>query len=203
MKYDIRECLLAMFGSKTAKALIEKLGVENLSSINASVLMECGVAEKKAQQYEKMLALPSLLAEESYRRGIKVDAAERVFQKFSSYFAGIGVEEIWFVALDTKLRVVSEFLVSRGTVDSCVVDIAATMRMILRANQPNCIMVHNHPSGDCAPSRADDEVTARIREATKLLGVNLLDHVIVGKSYYSYAASGAIDTPPMPTMSRW
>ena len=50
----------------------------------------------------------------------------------------------------------------------------------------NIVLVHNHPSGDVKPSKGDDNVTKVMKQAADLLGINMLDHVIVGNSFYSY-----------------
>jgi DNA repair protein RadC len=67
-----------------------------------------------------------------------------------------------------------------GTVNTSLVRAAEVFRPAIRENAPNIIMVHNHPSGDPAPSQQDIEITRQLYEAGRMLNVALLDHVIIG-----------------------
>ena len=83
--------------------------------------------------------------------------------------------------------------VSRGTVNATMVDPAAVVRPAVLIGACAIACVHNHPSGDPAPSPEDVAVTRRVREAAELFGLSLLDHVVVGAEgrFYSFRDSGA------------
>lgn len=84
------------------------------------------------------------------------------------------------LTLDTKKQITGIFEVSRGTLNSSIVHPRDIFKRALLQNAANIIMVHNHPSGDPMPSKDDIEVTRRIEEAGKLLGIQLIDHIIIG-----------------------
>jgi DNA repair protein RadC len=83
--------------------------------------------------------------------------------------------------LDTKNRVIGLNLVSIGILDSTLVSPREVFKPALLANAASVIIAHNHPSGDPAPSPEDRRVTQTLSEAGKLLGVDVLDHVILGE----------------------
>lgn len=93
-------------------------------------------------------------------------------------------EYLYMVCLNTKLRMTSVFELSHGNVNSSVVGIREMFQKALLANAVNIILIHNHPSGDSTPSREDINITKRAVEAGKIVGVDVLDHIIIGNPTY-------------------
>ena len=87
--------------------------------------------------------------------------------------------------LNTKNHIVGVMEVTRGTLDSSLVHPREVFRGAILHNAASIILCHNHPSGDSAPSREDMKVTERIKQAGKVLGIDLLDHVIIGNGEYT------------------
>lgn len=96
-------------------------------------------------------------------------------------------EELFVIlVLDTKNKVLGAFEVSRGTVNMSLVHPREVFKRALLMNGTSIIAAHNHPSGDSRASKEDIRITERLREAGKLLGIELLDHVIVTEyGFYS------------------
>ena len=94
-------------------------------------------------------------------------------------------EYLYMMCLNTKNRIVGIFEISHGTVNSSVFGVREILQKALLANAVSIIMVHNHPSGDPSPSREDITVTERLSEGGKLVGIDLLDHIIVGDIGYT------------------
>lgn len=102
-------------------------------------------------------------------------------------------EYLYMLCLNTKNAITSVFELSHGTVNSSVVGVREMFQKALLANAVNIILLHNHPSGDSTPSREDIEITKRAGEAGKLLGVQVLDHIVVGdRNYCSLKEKGYI-----------
>lgn len=102
-------------------------------------------------------------------------------------------EELHAAFLDTKLRFISDQLLSRGSVDASVVSVRELMIAALRARAVRMILVHNHPSGDPRPSADDQRVTAEVQAAAKLIGIPLEDHIVIGdNAYYSFKEWGLL-----------
>lgn len=94
-------------------------------------------------------------------------------------------EYLYMICLNVKLNMTSVFELSHGNVNSSVVGIREMFQKALLANAVNIIVMHNHPSGDPTPSREDIAVTKRMKEAGQLLGVDVLDHIIIGDNRYT------------------
>lgn len=102
-------------------------------------------------------------------------------------------EYLYMICMNNKLKMTSVFELSHGNVNSSVVGIREMFQKALLANAVSVIVMHNHPSGDPAPSMEDIKVTERMVEAGKLLGVQVVDHLIVaGDGYVSLKEKGYI-----------
>ena len=93
-------------------------------------------------------------------------------------------ERFWVIAVDARNRPVRRFLVALGTLDHCIVHPRDVFGPLLRVHAAACILVHNHPSGDAAPSPEDEALTERLVECGRILGVPVLDHLVVTREGY-------------------
>lgn len=94
-------------------------------------------------------------------------------------------EYMYMLCMNTKLDMIGVFEISHGNVNSSIVGTREVFQKALLANAVSIALIHNHPSGDSTPSREDIEVTKRLVEAGKILGIQVLDHIIIGRPYYS------------------
>jgi DNA repair protein RadC len=101
------------------------------------------------------------------------------------------VEEFHVVLLDVGGRLVGRRLISRGALTQCPVVPRDVLRVVVREGAHGVVFVHNHPSGDPAPSPEDHDLTERLRAAAELVGVVARDHVIVATGgYFSWIEAG-------------
>ncbi|KZL88866.1 JAB domain-containing protein [Clostridium magnum] len=92
-------------------------------------------------------------------------------------------EEVLAMAtLDIKNKVIGIFEVSRGSLNSSIVHPREIFKRACLQNAASILLAHNHPSGDPAPSKEDINITGRLKECGKLLGIELLDHIILGEN---------------------
>ncbi|MFZ3076424.1 MAG: DNA repair protein RadC, partial [Psychrobacter glacincola] len=94
-------------------------------------------------------------------------------------------EQFRTVLLNTKNQVLETEVVSVGSLNSSIVHPREVFKNPIKKSAAALILVHNHPSGDPTPSREDIEVTKRLTEAGKILGIDILDHIIIGDNRYS------------------
>lgn len=109
------------------------------------------------------------------------DAKDFVRNNLGEYFSDkLDAEEFLVVILDTKRQVRKVVRITRGLLDSSLVHPREVFRPAIAEAASAILLVHNHPSGDPEPSRADISTTERLTEAGKILGVDVLDHIISG-----------------------
>ena len=132
------------------------------------------------------------------------DTPERMYQFWQEVIAKqpdyeSDKECVVVVMTNTRLRPYAWHRVSVGTVSECSAHPREILRPVLLAGAHSFAMMHNHPSGDPSPSRADENTTRRIQEAANLVEVRFLDHVVIGQPvtygrqpYYSFREAGFI-----------
>ena len=94
-------------------------------------------------------------------------------------------EYLYMFCMNVKLELISVFELSHGNVNSSIVSVREMFQKALLANAVSIILMHNHPSGDPSPSREDVNTTKRAVQAGELLGVQVLDHIIIGRPGFS------------------
>jgi len=104
-------------------------------------------------------------------------------------------EHFWILGLNTKNVIQYTDLVSIGSLSASIVHPRETFRLAIMKATANIIIGHNHPSGDTKPSQEDILLTNRLVQAGEILGINVLDHVIIGSegSYFSFRDNGMIN----------
>ncbi len=123
----------------------------------------------------------------------KIQSAQDVFTLSKVIFEGVDRESVYVFLLDQKHTLLGINMVSMGTLTESLVHPRELFKAIVLANAAAFVMVHNHPSGDPTPSRADRQLTDRIKNISTLTGVRLLDSIVASDTqYYSFAESGAL-----------
>lgn len=125
---------------------------------------------------------------------VRFSNSNEVFKTFRPIIAAERVEVFIAVLLDCKNRVMCFETVSRGSLSSSIVHPREALTAAVRLQAAAVIFLHNHPSGDPAPSREDRECTDRLKKASDILGIRMLDHIVIGDTdYFSFADSGALN----------
>ena len=107
-----------------------------------------------------------------------------VFRRMGPRLRDVPQEEFHALFLNTRNRVVREVLVTRGILDASLIHPREVFRLAVSEGAASVILVHNHPSGDPAPSGEDRAVTRQLAAAGRALGIPVLDHVVVGRGRY-------------------
>ena len=119
-------------------------------------------------------------ASERYRIKTAEDAAELFFKVWDRSTIE-HVEEVKLILLNRANRVLGITTVSRGGMSGSIIDTRIILQYAIKANASSVILAHNHPSGNLNPSEADVRITEKVREALKLVEIQLLDHIIINK----------------------
>lgn len=117
--------------------------------------------------------------------------SRQVYNYFMPKFHGMRKEKFLCTLLDTKNRVFKEAIISEGTLTSSLVHPREVFRYAIKEAAASVLFVHNHPSGDPSPSKDDIDITRRLIETGKIIGINVLDHIIIGDGrYFSFMEKG-------------
>lgn len=135
------------------------------------------------------------------RRLTKAPAEKKPYIKSPEDAAALLMEEMRFLdrehfkvlLLNTKNQVITLEIVSIGTLNSSAVHPRELFKSAIRKSAAAVVLVHNHPSGDPSPSREDMDVTRRLKEAGEIMGIEVLDHIIIGDGkFISFKAKGML-----------
>ena len=118
---------------------------------------------------------------------IVVATSRRAEELLHDNLSTLDHEEAWLIYLTTNNTLIGMEMVSKGTLDKTAIDSRTILRQALLHNAASIILVHNHPSGVCTPSKGDIRLTDKIRQACNLLEIPLIDHIVVGEDdFYSF-----------------
>lgn len=160
----------------------ESLDIDALTSVH-------GMGQAKAAQ---ILASVELCRRHLVRQNIKISEAKDVSELLRDYAVK---KQEYFIALtlDGASHLIEKRIISIGTLNQSLVHPREVFADAVTDRAAGIIVAHNHPGGQLAPSREDERVTQRLKEAGRLMGIELLDHVIVAKGgYYSFQEEGML-----------
>ena len=146
-----------------------------------------GLDRSKALALQASLELGRRLLEEERGKKVQIKGTGDIYEYFRIRMTDRPQEECHVMVLDTKNQVLATHLVSLGGLTQTSVDVRVVMRYALLHSGTQIVLVHNHPSGNPAPSREDEALTQTVAKACQALRIRLMDHVIIGdNTYYSF-----------------
>ncbi|MDR0786795.1 MAG: DNA repair protein RadC [Gemmatimonadota bacterium] len=153
-----------------------------------------GIGPAKATKVLAALDLGRRAVEEARGDRERISSASDVHEMMSLALRDLQHEEFHVLLLSTRNEVIRRLLVTRGTLDASLVHPREVFRQAIRESAAGVILVHNHPSGDPTPSAEDRSVTRQMRTAGRIIGIDVIDHVIIGeRRYISFLESGLLD----------
>ena len=176
-------------------AIIEVFGTfaDVLSATPGELLALPGLTEQSVAILKLVQASALRLARAELMNRPVLNAYDRVTAYLQAVLARERVEQLRVLFLDTQNRLILDEMQSRGTVNHTPVYPREVIKRALELHATSIILVHNHPSGDAAPSRQDIAITRDLISALKPLGIALHDHVIIGaQGHVSLCASGLL-----------
>ncbi|MBA3832511.1 MAG: DNA repair protein RadC [Chthoniobacterales bacterium] len=184
---------------EVARQLITKYGsLGTLSRCSVKELAAIkGIGLAKGAQLAAAFGLGQRLAHENFA-GKKVENPEQVYELLGPEMRALHKESLRVILLDTRYQLLRIEEVSLGSVNESIAHPREVFRPALLYSAYAVVAVHNHPSGDPAPSQADHSLTRRLREAAELLQIKLLDHIIIGAPaegrlpYFSFKEIGIL-----------
>ena len=170
---------LIRLSSFPPEGMTEIPGVGMAKALQLTAALELG---RRRQEARMMLPAPCI-----------VRSSADVYHRFSIRLADLGHEEFWLVLLRRSNEILAEVMISKGGLTGTVADPKVIFSKALAMRAAGVIAIHNHPSGNIRPSRADRELTKNLQWAGKMLDCPLLDHLIVSRNtYFSFADEGEL-----------
>jgi DNA repair protein RadC len=167
-------------------------GLAGLHAANyAELVASRGIGEAKAAQIKAAIELGRRLAAGGPQERPTIQSPAQAADLLKYEMAALDQEHLRVLLLDTRNRLLRTVEVYHGSLNTSLIRIGEVFRDAVRDNAAAMIVVHNHPSGDPSPSPEDIAVTRAIVQAGKLLDVEVLDHLIIGRgTYVSLKAKG-------------
>lgn len=163
----------------------EKGGLIRLHDLSVAQLMKIpGIGRVKALQIICIVELSRRLSKSSASKGPDFSSPAKIAEYYMEDMRHYKQEHMKLLMLNTKSRLLGETEISKGTVNASLVSPRELFVEALQKNAVSIILLHNHPSGDPTPSMEDIILTKRIKEAGNLIGIELLDHIIIGNNCY-------------------
>lgn len=158
-----------------------------------------GIGHIKALQLVTVMEIARRVLTEKDEHPL-LTSVDQVVAYFQPQVQGLLVEKFWTLCLDRKNRLVRCHEITSGTATAALAHPREVFREVIKESASAAICVHNHPSGDPTPSAADVQITRQLREAARILDLQLIDHIILGRpgadpagqGYYSFRESGVL-----------
>ena len=154
-----------------------QIGIEELTKVR-------GVGKVKAIQLKAVAELTRRISKRTAKESLVMDSPETVARYFMEDLRHRDKECFMMLSLDSKGALISESLISIGTVNASLASPREVFVEAVNNRAVSIILVHNHPSGNPKPSKNDLVVTRQMKDAGELLGIKLIDHIIIGDNSY-------------------
>lgn len=164
-------------GRKNSDFLTRFKGIGEAKALNIMAAMELGRRRKEQDTPDKA----------------KITGSNDAADLFMPLLGDLDHEEFWILLLNRSNRVLDKFMASKGGITGTVIDVRTIMKCAVEKSATSMILCHNHPSGNLSPSDADLQITRKIKDAGKIMEIQVLDHLIITqKSFYSFADNGIL-----------
>ncbi len=155
--------------------------------MSGSFFTQKGGRKMKEQNYIPLVRLEMVQDRKIPYNADKLDCPEKVAELAMKIIGTADREYVLVISVNSKCLPVALEITSIGSVNAAFMEPREIFKHAIISNAVGILLVHNHPSGDCEPSKEDKDVTQRIRKAGELLGIQVYDHVIIGnEKYYSF-----------------
>ena len=154
-----------------------QIGIEELTKVR-------GVGKVKAIQLKAVAELTRRISKRTAKESLVMDSPETVARYFMEDLRHRDKECFMMLSLDSKGALISESLISIGTVNASLASPREVFVEAVNNRAVSIILVHNHPSGNPKPSKNALVVTRQMKDAGELLGIKLIDHIIIGDNSY-------------------
>ena len=184
----LADCLRERTDAYTARAILKEFPTvrDILNASEDELRLIKSIGPIRAKQLSAIVKFAKC-AYGSAEDKVTIKSPEDAYDFMRGKLEHLEVEQFHVIGLNTKNAVVFEDMVSQGSINTSIVTPRETFNLLIRRHCAGAIIAHNHPSGDCTPSKEDLDLTDALVNSGKIIGIPVLDHVIVGQGkYYSF-----------------
>jgi len=185
---------------KTQKQILKEkaatYGLKALTDAEILNILNYKGAEEEFYSSQFFKAAKELIRRQEIKEVVKIKSSGDAYN-ILSHLEGMNHEQFWCIYLKRNNQVINDEFISKGGISGTIVDIKLILKTAINLDASAIVLCHNHPSGEMRPSSADIEITKKVKEAAKLMDINIVDHIIIGNGqnftkYYSFADEGII-----------
>lgn len=143
-----------------------------------------GIGEVKAIKLKCLTELSVRMARERLENRTVFQSPEMIAEYYMETCRHLETENVFLACLDSQLHLIKDCILSKGTIQASLISPREIFMQALNVNAVYILLVHNHPSGNPAPSRQDILISKKVMEAGELMDIKLIDHVIIGDHSY-------------------
>lgn len=152
-----------------------------------------GVGEAKAISIATALEIGNRKSQQEVLERQQISSSKDAFEILQPHLSDLQTEEFWAIFLNHQNKILYKTCLFRGGIASSVADVRVVFKTALEHFSTQIIVAHNHPAGSLKPSKEDIKMTQKIKEAGKLLDIDLLDHLILTQNnFYSFKDEGIL-----------
>jgi len=171
--------------------LLGKYKLNELSNLSVNELTkEKGIGKAKACEIIAISELVKRYNIRSIKQTIEINSSGKIAEIYIEKLKDKKQEHVYVIYLDIKHKIICEKLIFIGTIDISIIHPREIYKEAIKNSASKIIIIHNHPAGDSTPSNLDVEFTKQLYEVGEIMQIPLLDHIIVGKSYFSFLENG-------------
>jgi len=153
-----------------------------------------GIGEAKAVTIAAALELGKRRKDADVFNKNKITGSKDAAEYFFPILGDLNHEEFWVMLLNRGNKIIDSFMISQGGISGTVIDVRIILKPAIEKLASSIILCHNHPSGTLQASEADIKITKKIKNASEMLDISVLDHIIIGqKKYLSFADEGMLN----------
>lgn len=168
---------LAQLAKLSMKDLLRIKGVGQTKAITIMTALELGKRRRLSEVASKS----------------KIRSSNDVFLLMKPILEDLIIEQFWVLYLNNANTVIAKHKISEGGITATIVDVRLILKHAIQEGSTALVLCHNHPSGNLKPSEADISLTNKVKSASEIMDVQVLDHLIVtDQSYFSFADQGRI-----------
>ncbi|MDR0745199.1 MAG: DNA repair protein RadC [Mediterranea sp.] len=152
-----------------------------------------GIGPAKATTLMAALELGKRRKMQEVKERVQITCSKDIYEMFHPVLCDLPQEEFWILLTNQSNKVIEKLRISTGGIDGTYADVRSILREAILHRATGVVLIHNHPSGNPAPSVGDKKVTSAIRQGAQTMNIRLTDHVIIcDGTYYSFADEGNI-----------